>query len=45
MAVRSKELVGGRFISGIAGSNSAKGMEVIFSCLICVVQIAGSPRS
>ena len=40
MGVPSKELVCGHSIVGIAGSNSAEGMDVLLLCLFCVVQVA-----
>jgi hypothetical protein len=38
--VPSKVLVCGHSISGIAGSNSSEGMDLLLLCLFCVVQVA-----
>jgi hypothetical protein len=38
--VPSKTLVCGHSIAGIAGSNSAEGMDVLLLCLFCVVHVA-----
>ena len=35
LSVRSKTLVCGSFIAGIAGSNSADGVDVHNLCLLC----------
>jgi hypothetical protein len=38
--VPSNALFCGHSIAGIAGSNSAEGIDVLLSCLFCVVQVA-----
>ena len=45
MAVRSMSLVCGPSISGIAGSNSAEDMDILFLRLLCVVYIAAAATS
>ena len=40
MDVPSRALVYGLSITGIAGSNSAEGKDVLLLCLFCVVQVA-----
>jgi hypothetical protein len=42
VAVQSKAWVCGHSIAGIAGSNSAGGMDVCLLCLLRVVQVAAS---
>ena len=39
VAVLSKSWVYGRSLAGIAGSNSAEGMDVCILCVLCVVQV------
>jgi len=40
--VRSKPCVCSRLFVGIAGSNTAEGMEVCLLCLFCVMHVAPS---
>jgi hypothetical protein len=37
VAVLSKEVVGGRLVAGIAGSNLAEGVDVLLLYMLCVV--------
>ena len=42
MAVWYAASVGGRLISGVAGSNPAEGLDVCLLCLLCVGWVASS---
>ena len=42
VVVRSEEWVCSSLIAGITGSNTAEGMDVCLTCLLCIMQIEAS---